>query len=64
MLTYLFYRVIGLQVGPSNIAIPISLISQDDVQLTFTFYIQIMDVFLMRENLLEAVLVNKFAMSV
>ena len=60
VLVYLFfYRIADLQIGPPNIAIPTSLITQVDAQLTWTFYVQMMDVFLIREDLLEAVQVNK-----
>ena len=51
-----FHRVINLTVDPTNVAIPTSLIDQNDrVQLAFMFYIQISDSFLSKADLQLAV---------
>ena len=52
------HRIVNLQVDTTNVAIPISLIIQNDAQLILTFYVQIVDVFLIREDLQEAVQVK------
>ena len=49
-----FFRIVNLQVGPSNIAIPTSLITLEDTQLILTVYVKIMDVFLVRDDLQKA----------
>ena len=53
-----FFRIVDLQVVPSNIAIPTSLITHEDTQLIFTVYVQIMNVFLVRDDLQEALQVK------
>ena len=51
-----FHRVINLTVDPTNVAIPTSLIDQNDRgQLKFMFYIQISDSFLSKKDLQLAV---------
>ena len=54
-----FFRVVDLQVGSSNIAIPTSLITLVDAQLMFTIYVQVMDVFLVSDDLQKALQVKK-----
>ena len=56
----IFFRIVNLQVSPSNIAIPPSLIGQEDAQLNFTFYVQIMDNYLTVEDLQEAMQVDNY----
>ena len=49
-------RVANLKIDPSNVAIPLSSIDQDEKgQLEFVFYIQLEDSFLSREDLLMVV---------
>ena len=46
----------NLKIDPSNVAIPLSSIDQDEKgQLEFVFYIQLEDSFLSREDLLMVV---------
>ena len=54
-----FFRIVDLQVEPSNIAIPTSLITLEDAQLIFTVYVQIRDVFLVRDDLQKVLQVKK-----
>lgn len=49
------YSVIDLEVEPLNIAIPTSLISQGKDGLQLTFYVQLSDGFLSKEQLQLAV---------
>lgn len=53
-----FFRIVNLQVSSSNIAIPTFLIGQEDAQLNFTFYVQIIENYLTYEDLLNAVQVD------
>ena len=49
------YRVMDLKIEPANVAIPTSMIDQDENgQLKFTFYIQTSDGFLLREQIMSA----------
>ena len=51
-----FHRVINIAVDPANVAIPTSLINQNDVgQLEFLFYIQVLNGFISIEDLQLAV---------
>ena len=50
----------SLKVDPTNIAIPTSLITQDDEgQLQFTIYIQVTDGFLAKKQLESALMVTR-----
>ena len=52
----LYCRLANVVVEPVNIAIPVSLIGQnDDGELMFTFYVQLSDSFLSKENIELAV---------
>ena len=56
---YLF-RVIGLKVDSTNIALPPSLHFEDDQgQLVFTVYVQVGDGFLSKQQLLSALSVRR-----
>ena len=55
----MIYRVTDLKINPTNVAIPTSLIDENDQgQLVFTFYVQLSDSFLSRRDLQLAVKVN------
>ena len=59
-MTLILYRVTGLKVVPMNIAIPTSLIIEDEEgQLQFTTYIQLTDGFLSKKQLELALMVYK-----
>ena len=60
----ILYRVTGLKVDPTNIAIPTSLIIEDEEgQLQFTTYIQLTDGFLSKKQLELALLVSLLSMN-
>ncbi len=53
------YRVADLKLDSTNIAIPSSLVFEgDEEQLIFTFYVQVDDGFLSKEQLLPAIMVG------
>ena len=56
----LFYcRIIDLKVVPTSVAIPTALIGTNDLgQLTFTFYVQLPDSFVSKEDVQLAVQVQ------
>ena len=54
----LFHRVIDLKVDPTNIALPSSLVFEDDdKQLIFTVYVQVGEGFLSKDQLQPALMV-------
>ncbi len=54
-------RLSDLKIDATNVALPSSLIFEDDEgQLVFTFYVQVGDGFLSKEQLQPALLVCKF----
>ena len=56
----LIFRITDLKIDPTNVAIPTSLIYENDQgQLVFTFYVQLSDSFVSKRDLQLAVQVYK-----